>query len=75
MNIKFLIATALYCSDYHDGQWSKLYRIGCIARGYLLEWYQIRSPYDWSISLYIKDEYKADMMKMYRHLQFTKQGQ
>ena len=44
---EFLIATAIMCADYHNGQWSKLYRIGCLARQYLRREFQIISPEGW----------------------------
>jgi hypothetical protein len=41
---EFLIAVALVAADYHDGQWSKWYRLGCEARQLLKRWYFIDSP-------------------------------
>lgn len=45
--ICWLIGVALFCSHYHDGQWSRFYRLGCIARERLRREYQITDVDRW----------------------------
>jgi hypothetical protein len=35
----FLIALYFVCADYHSGQWSKGYRLLCLAHLYCEKWY------------------------------------
>ncbi len=61
----FLIAVALYGSDYHGGQWSDEYRWQCEARVLLLRWYQIRSPEDWIDASYVTKRDRATARAIY----------
>jgi len=65
---EFLVALSLFCANYHEGQWSKLYRVGCLARQYLLRWYQIRSPEEWSEATYISRDCQARAEHLYVQL-------
>lgn len=63
-SIEYLIALSLFAHDYHGGQVSRLYRIGCLADYYLLKWFQIRSSEDWIRARYIHTRAKIRVFKI-----------
>lgn len=65
---EYLVALCMFCYDYHDGQWSKYYRIGCLAQKYLQRWYQIADVYAWMDASFIKEENKESAQRMYHNL-------
>jgi len=66
--IEFLIALALYATDTYDGQADPWYARGCLARRYLLVWYQIRDPHDWINSSCIERSYRRRARAIYWRL-------
>jgi len=66
--IAYLIGLAIFCDYYHGGQASRLYRVGCLARRYLLQWYQIRDPHEWITAPYIKGSYQVAAWQHYHTL-------
>lgn len=56
----FLVALALFGTDYHSGQRSRGYWLQCLARNYLYVWFGICCPEDF--------RRVGDAERMYRDL-------
>jgi hypothetical protein len=63
--IEFLIALALFSSDFHSGQSDPWYSRSCLARKYLLQWFQIRDPEDWITANYVHVNYQRRAKGIY----------
>lgn len=66
--LTWLIAVSLFSHEYHTGQASRLYRVGCLADHYLLKWFQIRSSEDWIVASYVSEPFKQRATSLKQNL-------
>ena len=49
--LEYLLALRQFCCDFHNGQHTRYYRIGCLCDHYLRQWYGLENPVDFLYNL------------------------